>query len=110
MRRSWPTLIAAIFLLDVSLTFENVWPTPAVRWIGQVSIELAVCLLLLAAASRFLRSTISPRVVWLLSAVWTVLVLGRYADVTAPALYGRDVNLYWDLRFVPDVAASTLSG
>ena len=34
-----------------------------------------------------------------------MLVLGRYADVTAPALYGRDINLYWDLRYMPDVAA-----
>ena len=25
--------------------------------------------------------------------------------MTAPALYGRDINLYWDLRFIPDVAA-----
>jgi hypothetical protein len=40
-----------------------------------------------------------------LSAVWTALVIGRYAEVTAPALYGRDVNLYWDLRFIPDVVA-----
>jgi hypothetical protein len=37
--------------------------------------------------------------------VWTVLVISRYAEVTAPALYGRDVNLYWDLRFIPDVVA-----
>jgi hypothetical protein len=40
-----------------------------------------------------------------LSALWLLLVLGRYADVTAPALYGRDINLYWDLRFIPDVGA-----
>src|SRR5439155_7995703 len=36
---------------------------------------------------------------------WLVLTIGRYADVTAPALYGRDVNLYWDLRYIPDVAS-----
>src|SRR5688572_10478084 len=40
-----------------------------------------------------------------LSVAWLFLVLGHYAAATAPALYGRDVNLYWDLRFVPDVAA-----
>ena len=34
-----------------------------------------------------------------------VLVLGHYADVTTPALYGRDINLYWDVRYMPDVAA-----
>src|SRR5262249_14541262 len=45
---------------------------------------------------------------WLLAALaalWIVLAAGRYAEVTAPALYGRDINLYWDLRFIPDVAA-----
>jgi hypothetical protein len=41
--------------------------------------------------------------VW--AAVWVALAIGHYADVTAPALYGRDVNLYWDLRYLPDVAA-----
>ena len=46
----------------------------------------------------------APGLGWL-SAFWLLLVAGRYADVTAPALYGRDVNLYWDLRFLPDVAA-----
>jgi hypothetical protein len=34
-----------------------------------------------------------------------VLVLGRYVDVTARSLYGRDINLYWDLRHMPDVGA-----
>lgn len=41
----------------------------------------------------------------LLSAGWVALGIGRYLDVTAPALYGREVNLYWDLQFVPDVVA-----
>jgi hypothetical protein len=39
------------------------------------------------------------------SLLWTALALGRYADVTEPALYGRDINLYWDVRYMPDVAA-----
>ena len=37
--------------------------------------------------------------------VWVPLVLGRYLDVVAPALYGRPVNLYWDLRHLSAVAA-----
>src|SRR5262249_33552586 len=41
---------------------------------------------------------------------WILLVLGHYADVTAPALYGREVNLYWDLRFVPGVAGLLARG
>jgi hypothetical protein len=92
-------------LLDVSVTFENVWPTPRVFWWGGVSIELAVCLIAIAIfAWRTGRPLSRAAIVWL-SAAWTALVLGRYADVTAPALYGRDINLYWDIRYMPDVAA-----
>ena len=40
-----------------------------------------------------------------IGAIWTVLVIGRYAEVTAPALYGREVNLYWDMQHVSGVAA-----
>ena len=29
------------------------------------------------------------------------IVLGRYADVTVPALFGRPVNLYWDGQQIP---------
>jgi hypothetical protein len=100
----WIVLVAALVLLDASLTFENVWPTPAVQWRGALSIELAVCVLGLAIVSRWSRPPSRARIGWL-SAIWTVLVVGHYAEVTAPALYGRDINLYWDLRFIPDVAA-----
>jgi len=97
-------VLAAVVMLNVSLTFTNIWPTPAIGWRGQVSIELAVCI----AAMALLASSgmaLPPRAIALLSVVWTLLVIGRYADVTAPALYGRDVNLYFDLRYIPDVVA-----
>jgi len=94
-----------VLLLDASVTFENVWPTPAVRWWGALSIECAVCILAIWAAARWRRASLSPAAVGWLSAAWTVLILGRYANVTAPALYGRDINLYWDIRYMPDVAA-----
>ena len=100
----WIVLAAALVLLDASLTFENVWPTAAVHWRGALSIELAACVLGLAIVSRWSGPPARAAVAWL-SAIWTVLVLGHYAEVTAPALYGRDINLYWDLRFIPDVAA-----
>jgi sulfatase-like protein len=102
-RWRWLTLAAAFALLDISVTFENIWPTPAVTWRGELSLELAVCLLALAAASR--RLAPGRAAVGWITAAWTALVIGRYAEVTAPALYGRDINLYWDLRFIPDVAA-----
>ncbi len=40
-----------------------------------------------------------------LAALMFFLTIGRYADVTAPALYGRPVNLYWDARHLPNVGA-----
>jgi hypothetical protein len=99
----WTALAAALLLLNFSLTFRNVWPTPAIRWTGAVSVELAVLIVALAS----LRRPGFPSRGWLraIAAVWVVFVFGHYADVTAPALYGREINLYWDLRFVPAVTS-----
>jgi hypothetical protein len=104
---SWIHVIAlavALFLLNASLTFDSAWPTPGVRWRGLISIELAAFILILVAASRRLVAPSRRALMWC-AAIWSVLVLGHYAEVTASALYGREINLYWDLRFVPDVAA-----
>jgi hypothetical protein len=98
------SLAVALLVLNAALTFENIWPTPAVWWTGGLSVELAVCLLILSAASAR-RGSLSPGLMAWLGALWSVLAFARYAEVTAPALYGRDVNLYWDLRLMPDVAA-----
>lgn len=101
--------LAALLLLDASLTFSNWWPTPAVYWHGAPSVEVAVLLVLLSlgAAAGRVRAGSAGLIRWL-SAAWVVLVLGRYVDVTAPALWGRELNFYWDLRFLPDVAAMLL--
>ena len=95
-------LVAALLLLDVSLTFHNVWPTPAISWRGEISAELAVYMLGCALIWR--RGISSAGIRWI-TAIWIVFVVGRYADVTATALFGRDINLYWDLRFIPDVVS-----
>ncbi|HUC41559.1 MAG TPA: sulfatase-like hydrolase/transferase [Gemmatimonadales bacterium] len=94
----------ALFLLNASLTFQSAWPTPGIRWRGVLSIELAVFILVLVAVSRSVGAP-SRRALGWFAAIWSLLVLGHYAEVTATALYGREINLYWDLRFVPDVAA-----
>jgi hypothetical protein len=60
------------------------------------------CVLLLVLVSRRLGPP-SRLVLRCLSTLWVVLVISRCADVTTPALYGRQVNLCWDLRFVPAV-------
>jgi len=101
--RRWITFVVAFVLLDVSLSFRNIWPTPAIRWHGELSVELAVCVLGLLAAQRWLGPP-SRGMLRGLSVLWVIFVLGHYADVTAPALYGREVNLYWDLRNVSAVA------
>ena len=100
----WISLGAALVLLDAALTFRNVWPTPAIWWSGALSIELAACLLLVAACRRRIARR-SAALFAALSGLWTVLAIGRYSEVTTPALYGRDINLYWDLQFIPDVVA-----
>jgi hypothetical protein len=99
-------LVAALLLLDVSLTFHNVWPTPAISWRGELSVELAayICGCALIATRLRSRSISSTTLRWI-TVVWIFFVVGRYADVTATALFGRDINLYWDLRFIPDVVS-----
>jgi phosphoglycerol transferase MdoB-like AlkP superfamily enzyme len=97
-------LAAAVTVLNASLSFQNVWPTPAIRWKGELSIELAACLLVLVIAHRRFGPPARATLRWI-AALWLLLVVGHYADVTAPALYGRDINLYWDLRYMPAVAA-----
>jgi hypothetical protein len=99
----WVARVAALLILDSSLTFANVWPTPGITWHGQLSVELALCVLLLAIVSR--AGPPSRALLSCLAALWVLLVIGRYAEVTAPALYGRPVNLYWDSRHVSAVVA-----
>jgi Sulfatase len=100
----WIGLAAALTILDASLTFHNIWPTPLIRWTGELSVELAACVLMLILVTR---SIGSPSRTWLagLSVAWVFLVIGRYAEVTAPALFGRDINLYWELQYIPAVVA-----
>ena len=73
-------------------------------WHGALSIELAIVLLLMTVVA-WRSELVLPRLLSPLSGIWLMLVIGHYADVTAPALYGREINLYWDIRYVSDVAA-----
>ncbi|HUN74917.1 MAG TPA: sulfatase-like hydrolase/transferase [Steroidobacteraceae bacterium] len=93
--RPWVGVLAALALLNGSVTFHNVWPTLGVHWPGELSVELAALLLLLALSNAWVGAT-RPSVIAWLAALVVVFALGRYGEVTAPALYGREVNLYWD--------------
>ena len=100
----WMGFLVALAALHLSLTFMNVWPTLKVRAGDGFSVEVALTLLSLVCVASWRRSASAFRFRWL-SGIWVVLVLGRYVDVTTRSLYGRDVNLYWDLRHVPKVGA-----
>ena len=100
----WLGLAGALLLLNCSLTFANVWPTPAIRLTAQVSVEAVLAVLVLAMAGRWLGGR-ARLVVWGGAALWLALVLGRYVEVTTASLYGRDISLYWDLRHMPAVGA-----
>src|SRR5260221_331388 len=108
-RWRWAALVAALVLLDASLAFGNLWPTPAIRWTGALSVEFAFCVLAMALAHHWFGAPSRRALAWL-GTVWVVLVVGRYADVTAPALYGRPINLFWDLRHVSAVVRQTARG
>jgi hypothetical protein len=101
------SLVLAVLLLNVALTFHNIWPTPAITWRGELSIELGAFLCAAALLGLLRRRTapLSASLLRFLTIVSMLLVVGRYADVTATALFGRDINLYWDLRYIPDVVS-----
>ncbi len=102
--RHWLALAVALVALNAAVTFHNVWPTLWVVPRAELSIELAVLLLALVAWTSFVRP-LGRFAWWLVALLVLAFVLGRYAEVTAPALYGRPVNLYWDAQHLPKVAA-----
>ncbi|HVL56015.1 MAG TPA: hypothetical protein VM491_05895, partial [Burkholderiaceae bacterium] len=97
------TGFAALALLNVALSFRNLWPTPAVVPALAVSVEAFALLLALAAAAALGRAP-RQRLRAIIAVALTALVLGRYADVTAAALFGRPISLYWDAPHLPQLA------
>lgn len=92
-------MLAALGLNGL-LSFGPLWPTPGIVPQALLAPEfVGLWLVLLALAAR--PQPPSRRMLWALSASVLVLVLGRYADVTAPSLFGRPVSVYWDLPQVP---------
>jgi hypothetical protein len=96
-------LLAALWVLNAMLTFHNVWPTVFIRPSREFSIELAGLLLLLVLWQHA-RGAVPRRLPAVLAILFVLGAIGRYAEVTAPALYGREVNLYWDLPHVSSLA------
>ncbi len=97
--------VLALFVLNTALSMTNWWPTPYVKLDARIAPEFvyvwcAVLLWVFLAQRGFIRP-ISPFAVTLLALCYFTLTLGRYIDTTAPALFGRAVNLYWDGWQVP---------
>ena len=63
-----------MLLLDVSLTFHNIWPTPAITWRGDISVELVRFCALVGAARRR-TPPFSRRILRTLAVVWLLPVL-----------------------------------
>ena len=96
--------VAALVLLNLSVTFEHVWPTLSVRPTADLSLELAIVTIGLLWWQR--RGQVASRLLLRTLAIgWVLLIVGRYVGVTTEGLYGRDVNLYWDVRHMPSIGA-----
>lgn len=93
----------AIVVLNAALTFYDIWPTPAVRWQGEVSVELAAALALLVLWGR--RGGVPRAMVQVLAALWVAMAIGRYVHVMVLSLFGRPINIYWDAPHLSAVAA-----
>jgi hypothetical protein len=91
-----------LLLLNALLTLENhgpgLWPSPALR----LSFELVVALLALAAWVAW-RGRPSPGALRVLAAASSFWIVARYLDVTVSAVFGRQLNLYWDSRHALEV-------
>jgi hypothetical protein len=106
--REWlrgAALAAALTLLNASLTFNSVWPTLWVRPTARVSLDATALVLGLVLLRWWRRGPLSRVVLAVTTVLWAALAVARYVEVTTRALYGRSVNLYWDLALLPDVGA-----
>ena len=101
----WTRLAVALVLINGSLTFVSIWPTLAVKPTLRLSLEAAGLVLGLALAARRGSAPVARTTQRLLAALWVVLIVAHYVDVSTRSLYGREVNLYWDLQLLPDVGA-----
>jgi hypothetical protein len=94
----------ALVFLNSLLVLQNRWPTVGVRWVAEFSVEFAMVLLGLTLSTQW--SGVQHRALHrLLVGAYLLLTLGRYLDVTVPALMGRPLNLYWDIEHAVRVAA-----
>lgn len=93
-------VLLALVLLNTGLSLTNWWPTPGVLPDHRLSPEFVALWWLVLAAVAW-KGRLPDRAVTALSVLFMLLLLGRYANVTVPTLFGRPVNLYWDGQQIP---------
>ncbi|MCU0896973.1 MAG: hypothetical protein MUC55_05680 [Burkholderiales bacterium] len=92
--------VLALLALNTALNFRNWWPTPAILPDYRIAPEFVLLWLALLVAVGW-RGRISNGALAALSVAYLVLAIGRYGDVTIPGLFGREINLYWDVPQIP---------
>ncbi len=98
----WWRFALAFWLLNTLLTFENRWPGFGVGYMPRLSFELCLAVVALMGWVAW-RGSLSHRWVTVAAAGFVALVLVRYTSVTAPAVLGRPVNVYWDGRHASEL-------
>jgi hypothetical protein len=98
--------LVALVILNALLSMTTVWPTPWARPDVRVAPEFIwTWILLLGVTALAARWRISPtlwrRVLIGVAVAYTALVIGRYIDITIPSMFGRGVNLLWDVPQLP---------
>ena len=89
--------VLSFALLNALWTFENRWPGFGVHAMPRLSFELCLGVVALMGWVAWRgRLTGGAATVWAMGFV--ALMVVRYANVTAPAVLGRPVNVYWDGR------------
>ena len=103
---SRPSLLGfavALVLVNTLLTYENAWPTPWISLSPRLSVELAVVILLIAIFGGQGRLPRPLRLAVTLSLA--ALLIAHYADVTTEGLFGKPIDVYWDLAHLPNATA-----
>jgi len=90
--------------LNLALTLQNAWPSIWVRAGAGVSVELLALLALIALYLEW-RPALPRWIAWVLAGTLFLLIVGRYVAVTAHALFGRSINVYFDLPQLPAVVS-----